>query len=204
MIASQVAYKEIKEMVVSGRLAPGGKVSQVRLAKELGCSTVPVVEALRRLESEGLLVKEGRRMAKVRQLSNEDLEGLFLIREGIEPIAAYLCAERISEAELTHLQKLVERFEAAVDTGDDDVSNDCEVRIHRCIARNAKCPLLLEELNRLFLIEKTSAGSMRLTDRARYRSSHRTIAQAIADRDGALAEFLMKRHIQFGRKEGVK
>jgi DNA-binding GntR family transcriptional regulator len=201
MIASQIAYQKIKNMMISGRLASGQKVSQVRLAKELGFSTVPVVEALRRLESEGLLVKEGRRMAKVRQLSAEEVEGLFLIRQGLEPIAARLCAERISKSALAHLQVLVEEFEAAVDADDNKTSDDMEVKIHRCIAENANCPLLLEELSRLLLIEKTSAGDMHSSDRLRYRRSHRAIVEAIAERDGDLAEFLMRRHIEIGRRE---
>lgn len=201
MIASQVAYERVKKMMISGRLASGQKVSQVKLAKELGFSTVPVVEALRRLESEGLLVKEGRKMAKVRQLSAEEIEGLYLIREGLEPIAARLCAERISESALAHLRGLVEEFEAAVDAEDNEVSNDMEVKIHRCIAENASCSLLLEQLSRLLLIEKTSCGDMQLTDRTKYRRSHRAIVQAIAERDGDLAEFLMRRHIETGLTE---
>ena len=57
------AYQSLRRMVVKGELAAGQRVSQLRVARQLGCSTVPVVEALRRLESEGVLVKEPRKMA---------------------------------------------------------------------------------------------------------------------------------------------
>jgi DNA-binding GntR family transcriptional regulator len=199
--ASNMAYQETREMIIKGELIPGQRVSQVKLAQKFGCSTVPVVEAMRRLESEGLLVKEGRKMAKVRQLSVNEIEGLYLIREGLEAIAARLCAERISESELDKLQDLVEKFEAAVASGHHKVLGELEIKIHHCIADNANCSLLLEELSRLLLIEKTITANMQLTSQRQYRHSHRTIVEAIADRDGDSAEYLMKKHIQNGYRE---
>lgn len=59
------AYQGIRQIFVRGEFEPGQRVSQSKLARQLGCSTVPVVEAMRRLESEGLLVKQARKMAKV-------------------------------------------------------------------------------------------------------------------------------------------
>jgi len=199
--ASNRAYQKTREMIIKGELIPGQRVSQVKLAQKFGCSTMPVVEAMRRLESEGLLVKEGRKMAKVRQLSVDEIEGLYLIREGLESIAARLCAEKISDSELEKLQDLVERLEDVIATGHHEVLGELEVKIHRCIADNADCSLLLEELNRLLLIEKTITANMQLTDQSQYRHSHRTIVEAIADRDGDSAEYLMKKHIQNGHME---
>ncbi len=200
---SNNAYRQIRKMIVEGHLSPGQRVSQIKLAQKFGCSTVPVVEAMRRLESEGLLVKEGRKMAKVRRLSADEIEGLYLIREGLESVAARLCAVRISEEELLRLQDLVEKFEAAVNAEQQNVLGELEIKIHRCITDNADCPLLLEELNRLLLIERTITANVELTDQTQYRHSHRTIVEAIADRDGDSAEYLMKKHIQNGHSELV-
>ncbi|MBC8354550.1 MAG: GntR family transcriptional regulator, partial [Planctomycetes bacterium] len=54
MTAADVAYRGIHQMLASGQLLPGQRLSQSRLARQLQCSPMPVVEAMRRLESEGL------------------------------------------------------------------------------------------------------------------------------------------------------
>ena len=82
MIASTLAYAAIKKKIVARELKPGEKVSQLKISKELGISTVPIMEAMRLLESGGLLVKEGRKMARVRKLSLKEVEGVYLVREG--------------------------------------------------------------------------------------------------------------------------
>jgi DNA-binding GntR family transcriptional regulator len=201
MTASEMAYNEISRMMLSGELSPGQRVSQSGLARRFGCSTVPVVEAMRRLESEGFLVKEGRRMARVRKLLPGDMEGLYLIREGLESVAARLCARRISEANLVHLKALGNRLDAAIDINDGDAFNGLEIEVHRCIVENSGCPLLAEELSRLLLIERTAGARKSIGTLSRRRHSHRAILEAISDHDEDLAEYLMKKHIQKGYAE---
>jgi DNA-binding GntR family transcriptional regulator len=199
--ASETAYQNIRKMIISSQLPFGQRVSQSKLAKEFGCSTVPIVEAMRRLESEGLLVKDGRKMAKVRKFSADEIEGIYLIREAIESVAARLCAQRISQQQLMVLQDLVSQFETAVDGGQYSTFMELEIKIHRCIVLNAGSGILMEELERLVFIEKTIAAHKKLDNPAQYRHSHRTIVDAIADGDGNSAEYLMKKHIQNGHKE---
>ena len=66
---SGTAYAAIRRMLLDGLLAPGVTVSQLELSRKLGCSAQPVLEAMRRLESERLFVKQPRKMARVRELS---------------------------------------------------------------------------------------------------------------------------------------
>ena len=96
--ASEMAYQGIRKLLADGELVPGQRLSQSNLARRLCCSPMPVVEALRRLESEGLLVKQARKQARVRELSMEDLEGLSLLREAIESVTARLAAQRAATA----------------------------------------------------------------------------------------------------------
>src|SRR3990170_4757970 len=116
--AGDHAYAAIRQMVLQGELPSGKRVSQRRLAKRLGCSTVPVLEAMRRLESDGLLVKEPRCMARVRELSVSELEGLYLVREGLEAVAARLAATRICAEDLQRLREFSDRFDQALTVGD--------------------------------------------------------------------------------------
>lgn len=199
--SSELAYDKIKYLITSGQLEPREKVSQSKIANAIGISTVPVVEAMRLLESEGLLVKDGRKMARVRSLSQKEIEGLYLVREGLESIAARLCARRISQEQVDHLKSLLVRFEEAVDKKDEESFNNLEVQIHQCIVKNADCSLLSDELNRALLIEKTAAERRQIKDLQKYRKSHRALIESIIDRDEELAEYLMKRHIKKGLVE---
>ena len=187
-------------MLCLGELVPGQRLSQSRLGRHLGCSSMPVVEAMRRLESEGLLLKQARKQAIVRKLSEKDLEGLYLLREAIESVAARLAAKRVTPEETQVLQKLAEAFERDVEANHE--SGETDIAIHRHIAACACCPLLNEELDRLLLIEQTAGRSFNSeVEQICNPHCHRALVQAIIDHDADSAEYLMKRHIQSGYAE---
>ena len=199
------AYVAIRDMMMHGDLTPGQRVSQRRLSRELGCSTVPVLEAMRRLESDGLLVAAPHCIARIRTLSPADLEGLYLVREGLEAVAARLAATRIADADLQRLRKLSDQFDEALTAADRRTTSRTDVALHKLIAESARCPLLAEELSRLMLIERT-AGEVHLSrsGQASRNTSHRTLVQTLADRDADAAEYFMKKHIQAGYRDLVQ
>lgn len=194
-------YDLIRDKLMLGEFSSGQRVSQRKLAREFGCSTIPIAEAMRRLESEGLFVKEPLKIARVRKLSRKDLEGLYLVREGLEAVATRLCAERITDEQLVDLYGLCRRFEEAVQAGNADTYNRYDVEIHRFIYKCADCPLLRTELERLMLLEKTAGREFSTLDLQAYIRGHRVLIQAIADHDADAAEYLARRHIRKGRKE---
>lgn len=198
--ASDVAYLGIRNMLARGELLPGQRLSQSRLARQLQCSPMPVVEAMRRLESEGLLDKQARKQARVRKLSRSDLDGLYLLREAIETVIARLAAERITPEESQVLRELAQAYEHAWEVTHHE--SEADIAIHRHIAQCARCPLLQKELERLRLIELTAGRHLRAAlTRPGHPHSHRALVQAIIDHDGASAEYLMKKHIQHGYDE---
>jgi DNA-binding GntR family transcriptional regulator len=198
------AYRSLRKMVVKGELSAGQRVSQVRIARQLGCSTVPVVEALRRLESEGVLVKEPRKMARVRVLDPDELEGLYLARQALEMVAAKLCAKRIKEEEIEPLKQLVARLEVAAEKRDFAECDHLDMELHHYIVRCANCPLVEQELSRLMLIERTIPSPYPESfDCGRYYASHNAIVHAIAHHDADSAEYLMKKHIEVGYEESL-
>ncbi len=76
------AYSEVRERIMSGALPHGAVVSQEALAAELDVSTTPLREAMRRLSSEGLVVLDAHRDARVAPLSAAEARSLFEIRSG--------------------------------------------------------------------------------------------------------------------------
>ncbi len=211
-------------MLSDGQLMPGHRVSQSQLARQLGCSTLPILEAMRRLESEGLLVKQPRKMARVRELSADDLEGLYLLREGLEAVTARLCAQRISDAKSRQLKEMARDHEQQarllekmaqqeeIDTKELEKGLEHEragdMAIHRHIAQCARSPLLSGEFDRLMLLEQT-VGRLSLPavqeiihhHQLHQQYVHRALVQAITDHDADSAEYLMRKHIQQGYQE---
>ncbi len=105
------AYQELKRIILARQVPPGGKLNEVDLAGALGISRTPVREALNRLEKEGLVQIFPQRGAYVVQFSPEDIYELFLIRENLEGLAAYLAAERMNRESLDRLTSLMRGFQ---------------------------------------------------------------------------------------------
>ncbi len=104
------AYRELKRIILGRQIPLGGKLNEVELAGALGISRTPVREALNRLEKEGLVQIFPQRGAYVVQFSPDDIYELFLIRENLEGLAAYLAAERMNEETLARLSSLMQGF----------------------------------------------------------------------------------------------
>jgi len=197
--ASEQAYDNIRRMLTNGKLKPGQRVSQSDLARKIGCSTVPIVEAMRRLESEGLLVKQPRKMARVRKLSPADFEGLYLLREGVESVTVRLCTERMTEEQVQKLVELAQTFEEVWE--EERLAAETDIKIHRHIAECAGCPFLVEELDRLRVLEFTAGRPTPHGRRPDSSNIHRALVEAIVDRDADSAEYIMKKHIRRGYQE---
>ena len=107
---SELVYLRTRERIVNGVLPPGTHLHLQELAESLGVSTVPVREALRRLESEGLVRNRPHAGATVAALDVEKIEAHFMIRGALEGLAARLAATRVTSVELEHLRMLDNRL----------------------------------------------------------------------------------------------
>ncbi len=117
------AYRQIRRWIVEGRLRPDERLVEQRLAEELALSRTPVREALRMLQSEGLVHLEPNRGARVRSLSVADIADLYELRGRLEAMAAELAADRATPNQLERLMAADEDFAAAAQrarTGDLD------------------------------------------------------------------------------------
>jgi DNA-binding GntR family transcriptional regulator len=85
---TEAAYYLVREMVLDGRLAPGTDLDQEWLSRELGLSTTPVREALRRLEAEGLVTQRAHFAIRIPELTKQDFSDIYFVRLQLEPEAA--------------------------------------------------------------------------------------------------------------------
>ncbi|WP_067904280.1 GntR family transcriptional regulator [Nocardia vaccinii] len=92
-------YDTIRRQIIDGKIAPGAALDQALVAQQLGVSTTPLREAMRRLESEGLLTQVAHREMRVPLLSRSDLVGIYDIRMQLDPWAARLGTQRATDAQ---------------------------------------------------------------------------------------------------------
>ena len=97
---SDYAYRQLRRRILSGDLEPGAVLQQRDLAGQIGISTTPLREALRRLKSEGLVELDAHRDARIAPLRAEEARDLLEIRKSLDPLAAGHAAERRTSADL--------------------------------------------------------------------------------------------------------
>jgi len=108
---AEAAYQRLCDAILDGRLTPGTPLSRRVLAGEFGMSTVPVGEALLRLEAEGLVESRPRAGSRVRIPTASEIQGNYELREALETHSARLFAERATEADRKRLLAAAEKLD---------------------------------------------------------------------------------------------
>jgi DNA-binding GntR family transcriptional regulator len=112
--SSADAYHRIRRWIVEGQVRPGERLVEQRLAEDLELSRTPVREALRMLQSEGLVAFEPNRGARVRELSRRHIADLYELRARLEAMAAELAAGRATDVDRAALVDAEAAFAAEV------------------------------------------------------------------------------------------
>ena len=97
-------YRRVREAILEGEIAPGAVMSQVALADELGVSRTPLREALRMLQSEGLVDAQANRRVTVKPISATDVEELVVMRVALETEAIRLSVDRLQPEDIAALE----------------------------------------------------------------------------------------------------
>ncbi|WP_164990485.1 GntR family transcriptional regulator [Agromyces albus] len=134
-------YERLRQWITTGTLLPGMKISIRSIADSFGVSTMPVREALRRLESDGLVVF-GRRSVTVTLLSTDQVQQVFQIRLRLEQLAAEWAIDQVDEDDIADLESILAKMDRP-DIGVDEwrhLNQDFHRRFYDC----ARSPHLLE------------------------------------------------------------
>ena len=206
------AYYAIRENILRGTLSLGAPVSSRTLAQELGMSHLPVAQALRKLENEGLLESRPRAGTRVRVPTEQDIVDRCEVREALETHAARLCAVRASASQRRELARMAEQLDALftrASLGDNDADflyalHSYHFDLHMKIAEYAACGALRE------LIEKNQILAFNwLYDVASHVRSlpptfHRDLIRPIVAGDASAADKAMRSHVRSGRDERLR
>jgi DNA-binding GntR family transcriptional regulator len=194
---SETVAAAVRAMIVDGRLSPGERINEVRLAAALGVSRTPLREALNRLAAEGALSQTPAIGYSVRPLSAEEFDQLYDIRPLLDPEALRL-AGLPSPARLARLRALNHRFAAARD-GELAITLDDAWHLELIEA----CPnRVLVEMVQAIMLRTRRYELALLRERpnvARATEDHDRILAALAARDLTAACAALKHNMQSGK-----
>jgi len=188
----------IRQLIITGELPAGEQLRQRDLAQRFGVSQTPVREALRRLESEGLVVGDTHRGFTVVEPDDGPVEENFQIRAALESLGASLAARKIDAGGIAALRRL---NEAMRELGDDDPRYaDLNRDFHFTVYEHAGSPLLLSLMRLLWA--SLHGGPKVLRTHAESARQHDAIIDALSAGDAAAASERTYQHIMSAAPAG--
>lgn len=194
-ILSDQVKDRILQWILEGELAPGSRIIETRVAKELGVSQAPVREALRGLTTLGIVEMEPYRGARVRQPSKTDLVEAMEVRAELEALAAKQAATRITADELSELRRLIVEMRKTAEAGDAHDHAQINTAFHTIVVRAAKNRTLEQIWSMLEPYARTYyTASAPGTDLIWLGDRHTTILDALEAGDPGRAADAMRIH----------
>ena len=191
----------LREMIVSGQMAPGTRIRQLQLAADLGISATPVREAIRQLESEGYVQSTPHVGASVREINRDGLEEIYHVRSMLEGWLAREAAGRMTSADLVILRALSDDFDQCTRSADPVGARRANYRLHRLVWERAEQPTTLEIVNTLWARFPWDTLNYVPGRDERTMHEHGALIAALQARDPDAAETALRAHIASGRHD---
>jgi len=198
-------YEQLLQQIVNGIIEPGSKISEPELSKKFEVSRSTLREALNRLEKCHLIERKANVGSRVVDCSIEGLLELYITREALEGMACRQAALNMTDEEISNMQQMLKDHSNQQDLKDgiSYYQEEGDVDFHYKVILGSHNKQLINiicgQLYHLIRMYRIQFG-MRSSRAQRAFQEHSQIIQAIADRDGELAELLMRRHIAASRK----
>ncbi|MER2508501.1 GntR family transcriptional regulator [Amaricoccus sp.] len=188
------AFYLVLEAIDQGDFRPGDRLVESELAERFGVSRTPIREALQRLETQGVLARDGRSLV-VSSLDHDQLGELYVVRAELEGLAARLAAQHAAPEEVRVLWDMVRKDGDLV--GRPDLLARANKRFHRQIHMASHNRYLVQQLD---MVHRTMALIATTSLAAEGRGvlaveEHEAIVRAIEARDGQAADAAIRQHI---------
>ena len=201
-VARLSVVNELRNLILGGEFSRGEWIRQEEIAERFQLSRIPVREALRTLEAEGLVIIQPRRGARVASVDRSELEQIYALRIAVEPLAISQSIPQLTEAQILVLEELAARMEASTEI-EEFLATDRE--FHLASYQGAQYPLIVQLVERFW---NTTQHYRRRYAQVRSErsfqhaySDHRLLIQAIRDGNGDVAAAIVKRHIERTRDD---
>ncbi|MBD3666270.1 GntR family transcriptional regulator [Sulfitobacter sp. TSTF-M16] len=204
MSQGEAAYERLLAAIQYGKFQPGDRLREIEVAASLSLSRTPVREALRKLESDGIVEHRPRIGAVIRRLSQAEVVELYEMRLVLERTAAEMAAKHASAAEIDALEELNEEIGTATDNAARAAA--LNQQFHRGIYLATRNRFLLESaraLNNALLL----LGPTTLADKVRITvvyDQHREIIAALRAADPQKAGEAAAVHLETSLRHRLK
>lgn len=187
----------LRDRIIRGVYAEDAPLRQDAIAAELGVSRIPVREALRQLEAEGLVVFNPHRGAVVSSLSLNEIEELFDLRSQIESDLVRRAVVRTTKEDLTRAKEILQAYDAAFRKGEVTAWGTLNWEFHSTLYAPADRPFTMATVQRLHQQSDRYLRMQLVLTRGESRASdeHHAILAAVSARDVKHASHLMRQHI---------
>lgn len=201
-VASQRVADHLRAAILSGELRPGARIMQEQVAAQLGASRLPVREALRILAAEGLTVVKSNSGAWVSRMDMAECEGVYKIRERLEPLALSESVPNLSDEQIAELEAIARRIELTTDV-DRFLALDRE--LHLLTYAGCRVAQITDMVDRFWnTTQHYRRAFTRLAGDGGWElihAEHRLIIEAIKRRDAVDAERFLTGHLRRTRLE---
>jgi len=192
------AYAHLHRAILNGDFQPGDRLRLDELAEQLGTSRTPLREAVRRLQTEGLVDIAAHRGVVVSGFSIAELAELYHIRSVLDGLAVRLATPRLTQDDLAALDAILARMEDGAGAMPAEEVNALNWRFHDILYRNAASPILYEMITNLYVkTQRYRVYSFRNQERnAQIRLEHRQLYRALATGEPTEAERCAIAHLE--------
>lgn len=192
----------LRAEILAGAIGPGERIRQEEIAERLGVSRLPVREALRMLEAEGLTELETNKGARVPALDSHEVDVMYLMRERLEPLAITQSLPHLSEGTLAELAGIQDRIEINTEVNE---FLELDRQFHLLSYSGCAIEQLLSGVTRLWnSTQHYRRAYMKISgERRRWivNAEHRLLLDAVIRRDATDAERYLSGHIRRTRIE---
>ena len=194
-------YDTLKGAIIKGDLAPGQRLVEHRLSQQLKTSRIPVREAIKKLEQEGLVEKPLQRGFIVKSMSKGEIEETFGIRAVLESYAAYLATEKVTDALMQSLEETIQDYREGLGHNDVDKMMAANTRFHETIYKASGSQKLHVLINNFRdHIHRYRKALLHTSDFARISlEDHVEMMRAMKAGDKVRVEELVRKHILRGK-----
>jgi GntR family transcriptional regulator, rspAB operon transcriptional repressor len=204
------AYQTIRESILNGRYPPGAPLSRRRLAAEMGMSSVPVGEALSRLENEGVVESRPRAGTRVKIPSPEEIRGQYEVREALESHSARLFAQLASPSDRRRLAEMARALDRGYQALDSSSEAESRARVerrhfdfHMLIAEATGCKELVAAIERSRVLFSNWMFSMAKDDPRLPERWHSQVAEVLISGTPEQAAEAMRTHVRYRQKDVI-
>jgi DNA-binding GntR family transcriptional regulator len=193
----EIAYQFIKEKILDGSYKPSQKLTEIELSEVIGASRNTIKKALLKLEQENLVEIEQNKGAFIKSFTLDEIINYLEIREVLEGLVARTAAKNISDAELEHMEEILQQMDSYLKQNRFDEYSNLNKEFHQIIYQASKNPQAVEIVNvirtqlsryhfRTILIPGRNQNSFQ---------EHNKIFEALKSHDEKLAQEAVMNHV---------